>query len=568
MLRLLETADEGVELDGAGEPAVQASSACGVPAELACADESLDSGGLDWAVETRRMLALALPSVVIQANCFFIWLYNAGFAGTNLGVTEMAAVSLANLAGNLTALSIQYGLIYALETLSSHAVGSGRYEEVGVLAQRCLLCCALAALPGFAVWLVMEPLLLALGQPPAVSALAGRFLRLYLPGMPGAVCFEVLRRFLGCQDIVLPIVPISALVAWVGHPLLLRCLLAAGLGFDAVPTATWISMWLLALLSLAYVLVAKPHRPQSWQGLDPRRALCWRGMRPFLRLAVPGVFSMSEWWYWEVVCGAVGALGELPLAVHSIAYGVVPMLVMAPIGVSIALATRVGQLIGEGRPRHAKLVARATFGLGMGVVCSYVAAVSLAARPIASFFTTEEASPAVFAATLGLWPLVCTFLVFDGFFMLLSGVVRALSLQLQASACVLLSLWALGMPAVLLVAFRTDGGLRGVWTVLIASYAALDVLCGAVVLRTDWARVSAAVRASAGAEGGGAGEVCAHANADVGLGEEEGAARKERALDAVPPVPNLAMAVAEGWQRPPDGAGARPKPGARGGGEC
>ena len=222
---------------GAGKPAAAANDAC----------------ALDWAAEVRKMLALALPSMMIQANVFFVWMYNVAFAGQHLGSREMAAVSLANLAGNLTALSIQYGLIYALETLTSQAVGSGRLGDVGVLVQRCLVCCVLALIPGFALWLVMEHVLFALGQPPAVAALAARFLRLYAPGLPGMVLFEVLRRFLGCQDIVLPFVPITAVVTWLGHPTLLALLLRLGFGFAAVPIASAFSMWALAVLSLGYV---------------------------------------------------------------------------------------------------------------------------------------------------------------------------------------------------------------------------------------------------------------------------------------------------------------------------
>mmetsp|Transcript_19283 Transcript_19283/g.45037 ORF Transcript_19283/g.45037 Transcript_19283/m.45037 type:complete len:387 (-) Transcript_19283:110-1270(-) len=315
------------------------------------------------------------------------------------------------------------------------------------------------------------------------------------------VAFEVSRRFLGCQDVVLAYVPITALVTWVGHPLLLSALLSAGLGFDAVPIATGCSMWALALLAFCYISIFKPHDPRSWHGLDVRAALSRTGMAQFLKIAVPGIASMSEWWYWEVICAAVGVLGEFPLAAHSIAYAIVPMLVMAPIGVSIAISIRVGQLIGEGRPRHAKLLAVAAFCFSMLVVCGYTAAVGLSPEQIIGFFASEEDSPVVFQLTRELWPLVSTFLLFDGFYMTLNGVVRALSLQLRASAAVMVSLWMIGMPAVLYVTFRTDLGLRGIWLTMAPVYGILDGLTLVVVGCADWSIISAVVRERAGEAG-------------------------------------------------------------------
>lgn len=200
-------------------------------------------------------------------------------------------------------------------------------------------------------------------------------------------------------------IPISALATWVCHPLLLWRLHEAGFGFDSVPIASASTMWILALLTLCYIVVFKPHDPRTWEGLDVRHTLSHHGMAQFLRIAVPGIFTMSEWcvgprrwpsrvnyrrvhlchrarayaskpctlncrWFWEVIAACIGALGEVPLASHLIAYAIVPMLVMAPIGVSIAIAVRVGQLIGEERPRHAKMVARSTFAAGIVIIAS------------------------------------------------------------------------------------------------------------------------------------------------------------------------------------------------------
>lgn len=446
----------------------------------------------------------------------------------------MAGVSTANLAGNLTAMSIQYGLIFALETLTSQAMGGHRHHEVGLLMQRALVCCAIALIPGYALWAVMEDLLIALHQPPDVAALAARFLRIYSPGLPGLVLFELSRRFLGCastrrsrggapsarpraesargrarprshvirplhararscQDIVLAYIPITVLATWVCHPLLLNFLMTHGFGFDSVPIASAFTAWALALLALAYIAIGRPHDARTWAGVEVRHALTRHGMAHFLRIAVPGVFTMTEWWFWEVVCACVGALGEEQLASHLIAYSIVPLLVMAPVGISIAIAVRVGQLIGEGRARAAKLVAGGAFAAAVATIGAYTLAVALSSRRIIGAFSNAQTSAEVIGATREIWPLVTAFLVLDGIYMTLMGVVRALAFQLRASVCVFVALWLVGLPTTFYVAYGTRAGLRGVWAALLPVYALLNVLCALIVLYADWNRVSSEV---------------------------------------------------------------------------
>lgn len=92
-----------------------------------------------------------------------------------------------------------------------------------------------------------------------------------------------------------------------------------------------------------------------------------------------------------------------------------------------------------------------------------------------------------------IWPLVCGFLVVDGMYMVLNGIIRALAFQFRASICVIVSLWVVGLPATLWVAFSTDAGLRGVWAMLLPVYALLNILCALIVLCANWSHVSAEV---------------------------------------------------------------------------
>lgn len=441
--------------------------------------------------EACGLLRLALPSVLVQAHVFLLWLRNAAAAGTELGPEAMGAVALANLAGNLSALSLQYGLIFALESLASQAVGAGRHAEVGLLTQTCALGCAALLAPALGLWWHAAPLLVALGQPAGVAALAQRFLRVYAAGVPAFSAFEIGRRFLGCQGVMLPLVPITAAVAWGVHPALLGAASRAGLGFDGLALATVGSMWALCALSLGYTCARAPHDPRTWPGLAPRAALAPRRVGTFVRLALPGVLGMSEWWFWEATCFVVGVLGEGALAAHAIAYSLVPMLVMLPLGVAVAISVRVGQLVGAGEPARARALGACGVCAGMAPVCAYTLGVGLAPEATIGLFVPAGAHPAVRALARSLWPHLTAFLLFDGLFMLTMGAVRGAGLQLRAALAVGGALWGVGLPLVCAVAWRTGAGLRGVWASLWPTYALLDALLIALVATADWRAAAA-----------------------------------------------------------------------------
>ena len=91
---------------------------------------------IDFAAEARLFFNLAAPNVLIQVFGFMLWMENSMYVGRTLGTTELAAVSLGNMCGNLTGLSLIFGMLSAMDTLAPQAVGSKRFAEVGVLEWR------------------------------------------------------------------------------------------------------------------------------------------------------------------------------------------------------------------------------------------------------------------------------------------------------------------------------------------------------------------------------------------------------------------------------------------------
>lgn len=86
----------------------------------------------------------------------------------------------------------------------------------------------------------------------------------------------------------------------------------------------------------------------------------WKATCQYLSLSLGGVLSLSEWWHWEVLTFIAGSFGAVLLAAHSIAYSLVPLLFMIPLGISIGLAKRIGHMLAEQQPMRARTMAMGT----------------------------------------------------------------------------------------------------------------------------------------------------------------------------------------------------------------
>lgn len=61
-----------------------------------------------------------------------------------------------------------------------------------------------------------------------------------------------------------------------------------------------------------------------------------QGWGEFLKLALPGTLMLcAEWWGFEVTVIAVGLIGQVELAAHTIAFNVMGICWMIPLGLSV-----------------------------------------------------------------------------------------------------------------------------------------------------------------------------------------------------------------------------------------
>ena len=161
-----------------------------------------------------------------------------------------------------------------------------------MLLQRGLLVGAVACVPVVAFWEAgVGPLLVLVGQPPEVAALAELYVRVVAAGLPGMVLFEGLKRWLQCQQIVSPMLYTACAVLPLHVGLCWALVFPLGLGFAGAAAATALSYWLLPAMLLLGLWLWPPHAPATWPGLSSEALL---ELRPYLRLAVPGTLRLVD----------------------------------------------------------------------------------------------------------------------------------------------------------------------------------------------------------------------------------------------------------------------------------
>ena len=412
--------------------------------------------------EGARLLRLAVP--VAGSNVLMIAM---GFVDQALlghyGTHELAALVLANpwIFGTVM---FANGILLGLDPIIARAHGAGDGERCARAAHAGFVLAALLSLPVAALWWFTEPVLVAIGQDPAVSHSAAIFVRAQIPGIPFMLGNTVLSRYLQNrehvnQTLAVMIVAnlVNALAAWaliygrLGLPEL--GVLGAGLATNATRIASALT---LVVWTRAFRLTEGAWVPFS------ARAFEWRGLREILGFGVPIAFqTCTEMWAFGVASFIAGPLGAVALSAHGIAMGWASLTFMIPLGISQAVTIRAGNLIGAGNPAAA---ARAGWiGIaGSAAFMAFAAAAFILGRDVLPRAYTSDA--AVIAACAAILPIAGAFEIFDGTQAAACGMLRGMGRPMPATLANLVGYWVVALPLGAYLTRHTDLGLRGLWS--------------------------------------------------------------------------------------------------------
>lgn len=443
--------------------------------------------------EIKLLVNIGLPTSLVQLFVYFVFTQAASSVGLLLGTVDLASFSLASLTGNLFCLSIIIGGLSASDTLMPRAFGLEHYKEVGLLAIRGFLACSLVLSPFvIIICFSMEPVFVSLGQDPEVSKLASEWLKIYILGVPFVLLFRDLQRFLASQNIVFPMVVGSFVGGIVAAPLIIGKSVKL-MGFKGSIVAIVIIQIVTVVVSLLYLWIKRPHHPQTWPGFSAlwTDSIKIGPLLSYLHLSTGGVISFTEWWFWETMCFTAGKFGVIPFCVHSIAYQLLPLVYMVPLGISMGLTVRMGALFPKS-VKKVKLLVGIVLLFNALLAGSIAFCIYIWRDDIIRLFTGDEI---VIQGCHDIWGKISIYVFFLYFYCVNSYITRAFGQQWRLAGIVVLTLWIATLPTVIYVCVYRGGGLDAMWTILPIAYCTLNIILVAnYVCFTDWEEVGKQVR--------------------------------------------------------------------------
>jgi MATE family multidrug resistance protein len=428
-------------------------------------------------VEVARLFELAWPIVLTQLALMLMGTVDYMMVG-RAGVAEVGAVMLGNVWKMGTVLA-GMGIVFGISPIVSQAHGAGDARGVALALQRGIVLALVLSPPLAVVWWLAPHALEAFGQEPALAARAGRYVAVQIPSLPFLLAWAVQREYLQGRGIVMPTFWVSmganVLNALLNWALIFGHLGAPALGAVGAGISTSILQGLLPFATFAWIARARLHEgawvPWSRAALDPR------GLGRILRLGGPVALALLlEMWTFQTATLWAGHLGEVALAAHSFVLNLASLSFMVPLGVSLAAVTRVGNLVGAGRPHDAQRAAWVALALGAGSMALFALLFVTLRHGLPRLYTDE---PEVVRLAASILPIAAAFQLFDGTQVVGSGILRGMGRTRPAAVIHVVGFWGLALPLAWWLTFRAGLGLAGLWWGLalgLASVAALLVL--------------------------------------------------------------------------------------------
>lgn len=447
--------------------------------------------------ETRLLIKHSVPlcvTYILQYSFSLITIFVVGHIGTD----ELAAVSLATMTANITGLAVYEGLASSLDTLCAQAYGAGRKEQVGLHLQRMILFMLLVTIPIGAVWLCSGRILAALVPEKELAYMAGRYLQILLAGAPGYAVFEAGKRFTQAQGlfnaslfVLIVATPINILLnylfVFVLHWYLPGAALANVLSNTLLPFLLWIYVYFIAPSSL-----------ECWAGFTRAALTDWG---PMAKLSLPGIIMVeAEWLAFDILTFSSSYLSTEHLAAQSVIMSTAVMIYHIPFSTSVAVSTRLGNLIGAGALPAARLATRTYIIIFLIIGIADATFLTLMRHLLPRAFTSD---PEVIRIAASVMPILALFQLSDAGCALANAVLRGLGRQDIGGYVNLSVYYLIAIPVAFALCFGPPKlDLYGLWTGCLVGSCLIWMVEGTYCKMSKWQNAIDEARRRDGEEGG------------------------------------------------------------------
>jgi multidrug resistance protein, MATE family len=399
------------------------------------------------------------------------------FAGILSERTEnqniFAGISLASTFANLSFSSIMEGFSSAIESLSSQHNGAKNYPEVGYTLHQSIVSLFVLAVPILFSWCFVGTIFIFLGVDPDICLVTQTYLKIRLLATPGELLILTYEKYLQSMGIMSP--PMNA----AGVYNLFLTLLCIGFimilqeSYEYLAYAHILCTY-LQLFSLFFF---------SLKTKEVQRTLVYPSTKSFQNIsfflcygASGCVMICAEWWAYEILTIFASFISSAAISAQSILLQLIVILFMFPLGVSLTIASIIGNSIGSESYQLAKSIGYLSFLL--------VFALDLILSPLVyhcglQYITLFTSDPLIISLCRDCLPLLSLQVFFDGLQAVGSGILRGAGRQSIGALINLIAYYLLALPLGWYLCFNKGYGIFGLFLgVFIGSSAqTVAILC-------------------------------------------------------------------------------------------
>ncbi|KAE8892411.1 hypothetical protein PF005_g12742 [Phytophthora fragariae] len=362
----------------------------------------------------------------------------------------------------LMSTAVGLGLASALDTLCAQAYGAKRLDRIGEYVQTGVIVLSVNLLLVFATSWYAEEILTMLGQDADVARLSSSFSRWMLPGIPFLYAYELTRKALQAQNILTPLVIIAVIGNAVNIGADYGLAYHTSLGFDGIAIRRSLGNMVLPLCLIPY-FVWRPHHLKQWWISPWSFNVATSHLRVFLWLGIPGMLmNAMEMWGLETLSILSGLLPESVVAVaaHSVLVNVNLLVYTIFSGLSVAANIRVGNCLGAGLPKTARLARTIALRVTFTLAATFAVFLYGFSGVIPRLFLSAGDSADLASKVMAIWsPLT----VVVGLNCVSQGIFRGAGKQKSAAITNAVAYYAMGIPVGAYLAFQCDLGVEGLW---------------------------------------------------------------------------------------------------------
>jgi MATE family multidrug resistance protein len=423
---------------------------------------------LGWQAECAQTLRIAGPLALANLLQMLTYAVDVVFIA-RLGTQELAASALAVAIFGVM-ISAMSGLAGAVSPVVSAELGARApaLRPIRRTVRMALWIGMAAGAVSMAICTLAGPIMLALGQDPAITALATSYMDILLFSLPPMVLAIVLRHFvatLGRASFATAITGLGVLVnALANYAFIFGNLGAPALGLPGAAIATVIStLFSLAAYALAIRLDPRLNRYHVFGRLWRPD---WQRFAMLLRIGTPiGLTVMAEAGVFGAAAFLMGLIGAEELAAHTLALQVTAIAFMVPMGVAQAGTIRVGYFFGAREPLGIHRAGWTAIVMGTGFMVLTASLMILVPEYLLWPYLDpwDPANAVVIGLALTYLAVCAAFQLFDGLQVVAAGALRGLQDTRVPMWIAIFSYWVpgFGLAAGLGLATRLEG--LGVW---------------------------------------------------------------------------------------------------------